>query len=224
MTMKQKQLIQRILNTFETGTPAGRYDALVIFPDGLNDSRQITYGRSQTTEQGNLGRLVSLYCSKGGVYGPKLSRYLPKIGIVPLCDDEQFKALLISSAKEDPIMRTSQDEFFDSAYWRPAEDWFTSNGFILPLSMLVIYDSFIHSGRIRDDIRNRFPELPPAKGGDEKAWTTAYVQARHEWLKNHQRKILRKTIYRTQVFMNEISRNNWNLEILPVIANGIKVF
>jgi chitosanase len=140
-----------------------------------------------------------------------------------LCDDKIFQGLLISAARQDEIMRSSQDEFFDSVYWKPAETWFKVNGFKLPLSMLVIYDSFIHSGRMRDDIRQSFQELPPARGGEEKAWTKAYVNARHSWLSNRENPLLRKTIYRTQTLINEINRGNWNLDMLPITANGTKI-
>lgn len=55
MTVRErKPLIQRVVNVFETGTAEGKYDKLVIYDDGVNGSHQITYGRSQTTEQGNL--------------------------------------------------------------------------------------------------------------------------------------------------------------------------
>jgi chitosanase len=47
----KKTLIQRIVNIFESGSPEGKYDALVIYADGVNNSHQITFGRSQTTEQ-----------------------------------------------------------------------------------------------------------------------------------------------------------------------------
>jgi len=89
--------------------------------------------------------------------------------------------------------------------------------------MLVTYDSYIHSGRIPMFLRKRFKELQPLKGGNEKKWITSYVDVRHQWLKYHEKPILRKTIYRTQVFINEIERNNWNLEKLPINANGVKV-
>jgi len=221
--MEKKQLIERVVNTFETGSPAGRYDCLVVYPDGRNKSRQITYGRSQTTEQGNLGRLVNMYCNNGGLYSKSLSEYIDKIGESPLCDDQVFKNLLISAAREDVVMRTTQDEFFDTVYWKPAEIWFHKHGFKLPLSMLVIYDSFVHSGGIREDIRKQFPELPPSSGGEEKAWITEYVHARHNWLKNRQSALLRKTIYRTQTLINEIEQGNWNLQKTPIYANGIPV-
>ncbi len=41
------------------------------------------------------------------------------------------------------------------------------------------------------------------------------LDVRHQWLKYHEKPILRKTIYRTQTFINEIERGNWNLEKLP---------
>jgi chitosanase len=37
-----KSLIQRVVNVFETSTPDGRYDTLVVMADGHNNSRQIT--------------------------------------------------------------------------------------------------------------------------------------------------------------------------------------
>jgi len=98
------------------------------------------------------------------------------------------------------------------------------NGFSLPLSTLVIYDSFIHSGSILYFLRKRFPEMPPAKGGDEKTWIRQYVDVRQGWLANHQLTILHATIYRTQCFKGEMARDNWDLSQLPIDANGVDVF
>jgi chitosanase len=131
--------------------------------------------------------------------------------------------LLKKAGKEDLIMHTVQDRFFDNRYYQPAINWAKDNGFILPLSGLVIYDSFVHSGSILPSIRKMFPETSPNNGGNEIEWTTAYVNARHLWLTNHPREAVRKTIYRTQCFKNEIKRGNWILNVIPIIANGIKV-
>jgi hypothetical protein len=57
-------------------------------------------------------------------------------------DDSHFKNLLVRAAKEDPLMKEAQDEFFDKAYWTPAFKWFTEQEFTLPLSMLVILRQF----------------------------------------------------------------------------------
>lgn len=221
--MEKKALIQRVINVFETGAPEGKYDMLVIYDDGVNDSHQITYGRSQTTEQGNLGKLIDMYVDNNGKYADDFVPYLDKIGSESLVDDENFKGLLVKAAQQDKIMRDTQDSFFDEIYWNPAVGWFERNGFKLPLTMLVAYDSYIHSGGVPVFLRKRFIEKPPAKGGDEKKWTASYVETRYQWLKYHEKKLLRKTIYRTQTFLDEIARDNWNLDKLPIIANDVSV-
>lgn len=223
LTESIKRLIERVVNVFETGTPDGKYSQITILADGKNNSRQITYGRSQTTEQGNLAKLIEMYIRNNGLYAESLSRYIDKIGKQPLVDNKTFKDLLRTAANEDEIMRSTQDEFFDLAYYKPASEFFEKNGFTLPLSMLVIYDSYIHSGSILQSLRKRFGEYPPAKGGDEKKWITSYVDIRHQWLKYHNNPIVQRTIYRTQCFKDQIAEDNWMFEKLPVMANGVGV-
>lgn len=223
LSTKQKSLLEKVINVFETGSTAGNYSAISIYADGPNDIKQITYGRSQTTEYGNLRELVNKYVASNGTYSKKLKPFAEKVGTFPLTDDATFKDLLKKAGKEDTIMRKVQDEFFDNRYYKPAVKWAKDNGFILPLSGLVIYDSFIHSGSILWTIRGMFDESPPNLGGNEIEWTTAYVNARHTWLANHHREAVRKTIYRTQCFKNEIKRGNWTLGTTPITANGIKV-
>lgn len=223
LTAGQKRIIERVVNVFETGKPDGNYSAIAIFHDGPHDIRQITYGRSQTTEYGNLRELVQRYVAADGIYSEDLEPYAERVGSVPLTDDAKFKDLLRKAGREDAVMRNTQDTFFDERYFKPAMKWATDHSFELPLSALVIYDSFIHSGRILWVIRQMFPESPPGLGGDEKKWTTQYVNARHRWLGNHPRQIVRKTVYRTQCFKNEIRRDNWKLDKLPIVANGVKV-
>ena len=223
LTPSQKSLILRVVNCFESGSPEGNYAALAVYADGPHGIRQITYGRSQVTEYGNLRKLVMLYAKGKGIYGPELSRYLEDIGSVPLCDDKSFKALLRKAGKEDPVMKDVQDSFFEEAYFKPALKWAEKEGFTLSLSMLVIYDSFIHSGSILWLIRRKFPEVPPSKGGKEKAWITAYVKARHEWLSGSKRKLVKASAYRTKDLLKMIEDKNWNLKKLPLIANGIEV-
>jgi len=218
-----KKLIERVINVFETGTPDGKYNQITILADGKGGTRQITYGRSQTTEQGNLAKLIEMYIRNNGVYAEQFSIYIDKIGKVSLVDNKTFKDLLRTAAAEDELMRSTQDEFFDLAYYNPAFEFFTKNGFELPLSMLVIYDSYIHSGSIPQLLRKRFGEYPPAKGGDEKKWTTSYIDVRHQWLKYHTNPIVQRTTYRTQCFKDQIAAENWQLDKLPVIANGTAV-
>ena len=200
----KKTLIQRIVNVFESGSPEGKYDTLVIYADGVNSSHQITYGRSQTTEQGNLRQLIEMYVENNGKYAADFVPYLEKIGVESLVDDESFKRLLKEAAQKDKKMCDTQDKFFDRFYWQPAVEFGKRNNFKLSLSMLVIYDSYIHSGSVPMFLRKRFKELTPVNGGDEKKWITSYVDVRHQWLKYHERPILRKTIYRTRLLLMKL--------------------
>ena len=220
ITDDKKQRILSVVNIFETGTPDGEYDDISIFNDGKGNTRQITFGRSQTTEQGNLKLLIQAYIANKGMFSNDFKPYVDKIGVTPLVDDKAFIALLKRAAQEDETMIKTQDAFFDKVYFQPATKFFVTNGFSFPLSMLVIYDSYIHSGSIPEFLRKRFPESPPVRGGDEKAWIKAYVAARHEWLSGKGAP-LNKTIYRTQVFMTAIAADDWMLGS-PLVANGTR--
>ncbi|WP_159471143.1 chitosanase [Dyadobacter sp. 3J3] len=218
----KKKKIQQIINAFETGTAAGKYDALVIFSDGKNNTRQITFGRSQTTEQGNLKTLIDMYIVRKGKFAKDFAPFTHQIGTVPLVDNTQFKTLLRKSAREDIIMREAQDEFFDILYYTPALAFYTGLKLTQQLSLLVVFDSFIHSGSVLPFLRERFTALPPSRGGDEKTWISDYVKARHAWLATNKKVILQKTVYRTQCFLDQIKNNNWLLD-KPVNANGIMI-
>lgn len=220
MTVENKQRILSVVNIFETGSADGEYDDISIFKDGKGNTRQITFGRSQTTEQGNLKQLIEAYIANKGMFANDLKPYVSKIGVTPLVDDTDFIALLKRSAQEDDTMIKTQDAFFDKVYYQPAFKFFTDNQFSFPLSMLVIYDSYIHSGRVPDFLRERFPESPPVRGGDEKAWVKAYVKTRHEWLLT-KGEPLSKTVYRTQVFSVAIAAGDWMLGS-PLVANGTR--
>ena len=218
MELEVKNKIQKILNAVETGKPEGDYGCLSIFDDGPNRIKQITYGKSQTTEWGNLKKLISLYVDKNGRYSTDFSVYLPKLGMHSLVGDSVFLDLL-KKASFDPVMKSSQDEFFDEHYWKPALKWFCSNSFCLNLSMLVIYDSFIHSGSILKFLRNSFAEKVPLHGGDEKKWILNYTKNRHDWLRFHINKDLVKSSYRTRDMLRTIQAEDWDLKN-PYNANG----
>lgn len=223
LTAGQRLICERVINVFETGTIKGKYGAISIYKDGPHRIRQITYGRAQTTEYGNLGRLVAMYSDAGGTLSAELHPYVKLVGIVPLVDNEVFKSLLRTAGESDPVMRATQDKFFDLAYFQPATKWASINGFKLALSMLIIYDSFIHSGGILSFLRSRFAELTPAKGGDEKQWIASYVEARHKWLTTHGNPDVRPSAYRTRDLLREIKRGNWDLSMMPLVANGTPV-
>lgn len=218
ITLHQKIKILEVVNVFETGSKEGKYVALVVYPDGKNGTRQVTYGRSQTTEQGNLKAMLELYVAKNGLFKVEMSVFIAKIGHEPLADNDDFKKLLRRTAREDLIMHTAQDEFFEILYFQPAKQFFEANKFTMALSMLVIYDSYIHSGSIKAKLRERFPENVPLNGGNEKTWIKQYVTVRATWLKSN--KLLAKTAYRTDCFLKQISIENWDL-VEPIDANDV---
>jgi chitosanase len=177
----------------------------------MNQTKQITYGKLQTTEQGNLPILLKMYLNANGKYAKQLKPYLALIGEKPLQNNTKFKNLLVLAGQNDTIMEQTQDDFFDNIYWKPAAAFYRANGFQTVLAMLVIFDSYIQSGGVPDFLRQRFGEFPPNKGGDEKKWIESYVDVRHQWLKYHNNKILQKTIYRTNCFKSQFASNNWDL-------------
>jgi chitosanase len=217
--LSKKGKIQSILNVFETGSLKGDYSKISIFADGPKSMRQITYGKSQTTEWGNLNKLVKKYVDLNGQYSAFFRPYLSKIGKVSLVSDIAFINKLKSAGK-DPLMIKAQDEFFDETYWIPAMRFVRDNKFTSPLSALVIYDSYIHSGGILDFLRQRFLEKTPVNGGNEKKWIEQYLNTRQTWLANHSRPILRSTTYRTKNMLSAVKENNWNLD-KPFYANGV---
>lgn len=223
LTGEQKKIIEQVVNVFVTGNVQGDYSAFVVMADGPNKARQVTYGRSQTTEYGNFDELIEMYVNSGGQFAARLKSYLPKIGVTPLINDSAFKQLLKDAGKKDPVMQKVQDEFFDKRYFKPAMAWATDNGFTLALSVLVAYDSFIHSGTVPSFLRKRFPEKSPKNGGSEEAWIIQYVDTRRQWLATHSNTLLQKTVYRMDCFKNEIARSNWDLSKLPIKAHGIDV-
>jgi len=224
LTAQQKKICERIINVFESGSITGDYGSVVTYADGPHGMRQVTYGRSQTTEYGNLEELIQMYADATGLFSEQLRPFVTMIGVIPLADNKEFKQLLRDAGRKDPVMQQIQDQFFDKRYFQSAMGWADENGFTLALSGLVIYDSFIHSGSILSFLRKRFPEVPPGGGGNEKTWIKQYVDVRHKWLSTHPNKILQGTVYRTQCFKREITRDNWDLSRVPVNANGTKVF
>ncbi len=221
--------IMQVLNVFETGTKEGKYDGYVEYEDFTYKGKnyyQITYGKSQTTEFGNLKRLLQMYVDAKGKFANDIAPYLPLLGTIKgdkpqsLWTNEAFETLLKRAGKEDKVMHEIQDIFFERYYFQPALGWFLHHGFQLPLSLLVIYDSQIHSGGIFDFLRQRFSEVPPAMGGNEKQWIAQYVNVRHDWLKNHSKPVVRMSKYRTATLKELTATDNWQLD-KPFVTQGV---
>lgn len=227
ITTEQKRKITEVVSLFETSKRAGDPAKVTLLKDWLRPDEQryhqITYGMMQTTESGKLNKLLSMYVANNGKHAAALKPYLTRIGQFPsLYQDQALLNMLKDAGLNDPIMRSTQIAFFEQEYWKPAHDWFTANGFTNGLSMLVIFDSFIHSGSILPFLRKRFAAVTPAKGGSDQQWITEYVDTRHNWLATHSDPILRKTIYRTACFIKLMAAGDWAIAG-PIDANGTKV-
>jgi chitosanase len=214
--------IRQIVRFFETSKITGAdYSAIALLPDGPNKRVQVTYGASQTTEYGNLKNLLIRYVDSKGKYAEAIKPFLSNMG------DPRYPSLasvpsfirLLRDAGTDPVMQIVQDIFFNEFYFQPAFKWAQSRGFMFPLSYLVIYDSFVHSGGILTFLQNRFKEKVPSSGGREKVWIEDYVKVRDAWLEGHMNKILRKTDYRTDSFYNAIQKSNWRLNMPFEVVN-----
>lgn len=219
--MDKKSLIKKILLAFEQSSPTIKYDKVYVYEDGPNDIKQITVSFG-VTEYGNLKKLIKSYCFKNGKYSEEFTSYIPSIGVKSLVKNTDFITLLKESAS-DPVMQETQEEAYEEMYINPAYAFCDKNNFKEELSKLVICDSYLQSGSILSLLRNMFSERPPINGGDEKVWIESYCKARRNWLANHSRTILNKTVYRVDFMLDRIKKGDWSLSQSPFVANGVKI-
>ena len=182
--------IYSVLSVIETGKLEPDYGSAHVLADGAG----ITFGKHQSTDRSDsLDAILWRYIDKGGSLSVELALYMPWLkengtaGEDPGNLSERCQELIdvLHATGTDPVMHEAQDFVFRERYWQPAISHALHMGLQLPLSMLVCYDTQIHSGNGSGsiaNIRKRFPEVPPSGGGDEKAWVRAYLEARREWL------------------------------------------
>lgn len=218
--------IDRMLAVVETGklpTPDA-YGTATVLADGAG----ISYGLHQGTDRGGtLDAIVMRYLDLGGAFAEQFRAYLPRLAanetaaldpkaLPRWCSD--LMELLGRAARQDALMRRAQDEVFRERYALPAESQAASMGLSFPLSIAVVYDTCVQSGSDGvARIRSRFPEVPPARGGDERAWTAAYVRARRAWLAGYSSgnaghdEAVHRSVYRMDWFQAVIAAGNWRL-------------
>jgi chitosanase len=207
-----------VLCLAEMNTQTMPYDKTVVMNDGPNQIPQVTLSIG-FIQYGSLADVLAEYRRRGGVHAAALDRFPLKSRATT--NNMAFRDLLSRAARDDQVMRDAQDYVFQTKYLDRAFRWAEKDGFELPLSYMVIADSFLHSGSILTFLRNRFAERTPAHGGDEKKWISEYVKARHQWLATHSRNLLRNTIYRTKYFSELLAMNDWDLNRYHTVAmNG----
>lgn len=219
--MDTKSLIKKVLLAFEQSSTTIKYKEVYCYEDGPNDIKQVTLSFG-VTEYGNLKKLLRDYCQSQTSYSQRLEPYVELIGKQPLAGDRQFK-LLLEQAGDDPAMQRCQEQAYEDMYITPAYSWCNVNEFKLPLSHLVICDSFLQSGSILTKLRNMFTETVPSNGGNEKEWIKQYCTVRRKWLATHSRTILHDTVYRMDFMLDCIRNDDWQLEANKYIANGVTI-
>jgi chitosanase len=220
---KYVSFIRRILSVAECGKPEWDPAEVFVYSDGNDGRKQCTLSIGFTADGGNLRKVLERYVELLGYYGAEFAPYIAALKAGDPGTDSDFIKLLKDAGKRDPLMMKVQEEMFDSLYLGPAFTWASSHGFALPLSYLVIADSYLHSGSMLDFLMKRFPEKKPTDGGDSKAWITAYTKTRKDWLANHSKQILRNTVYRCNCYLAQIDKKNWDLEQTPVDMHGTLV-
>jgi chitosanase len=221
LTPTQKQTAQSIVNLFETGAVLGHYGNVTVIP---GDTGHLTFGRSQTTLcSGNLLDLLQRYCSNDGAhFGSKLSAWLPRFEAVDLSlDDDQHLHNILRATADDPVMRETQDIFFDEVYWQPAARAAENLGIKSALGVAVVYDSWVHGSW------KKLSERTSQNAGNlatlgERAWIRAYIETRRSWLANNTRSDLRATTYRMDAFLRLIEQGYWGLA-LPLVVRGEEI-
>jgi chitosanase len=221
LTATQKKTAEAIVNIFETSEVLGDYSAVTLIP---GDTGHLTYGRSQTTlGAGSLHRLLQRYCANDGArFGARLAPYLPRFeNRDPALNRDLRLHNLLRSSADDPVMRDTQDTFFDEAYWQPAARAAARLGIACALGVAVIYDSVVHGNWSAMRNRTLATAGNPAPEGERK-WIGAYVAIRRAWLAGHSRADLRATAYRMESFQRLMDQGYWGLE-LPLVVRGREI-
>lgn len=210
-----------IVNVFETSRPFGNYAALAVLDDGAG----ISYGISQFTHRsGSLLDVVEAYLAAGGTSGASvileklslLRRRTPS-AIKTLAADTRFRnALRMAAATRE--MKEAQWHVTRERYLAPAIRECEHRGFVLPLSLAVIYDSMIHGSWER--VAAGVSVSKQSQFAPETKWILQYLQKRHQWLSGIPR--LKATNYRTRFFLGQVAVSNWKLN-LPVTVQGVRL-
>jgi chitosanase len=217
MNELQQTTARAIVNVFETGRILGNYAGLAVLK---GDSGHLSYGRSQAAlGSGVLYELLDAYCQRpGATYAAQLRPYLPRFKNkdFTLDSDDELKALLRRAATDDPMMRLTQDQFFDSRYLAPACRAADTLGIGDPLGVTVIYDSHIQGGWSL--LKQR---IGPVTTRGSRDWVQRYIALRKSWLSSL-KSPLPSTVYRMDSFDSLAKLEKWNLD-LPVTVHSITI-
>lgn len=209
-TEREKKVAKLLVNLWETGEVRGRYDLLVVLDDGAG----ITFGRNQTTENsGGLSKLLKKYEEMGGLYNFSKFELYPSAKKFNMTNNEEFKRMLVESARNDKIMRDCQDLYFDENFFHPALQICEHFKFEEPLSLHFVYDCCIQHGpgsKYKDGLAFDRLKKWEDENLSEKEKVKSMCEKRHVFLGsiNH----AQKTRYRTQSILELMNSDKWKLE------------
>jgi chitosanase len=217
ITDTQKATIAAIVNVFESGRPQGDYSAIAVMK---GDAGHLSYGRSQVSlGSGKLYELLKQYCQADKAQfadrlTPLLARFQRRD--TTLDQDKDVKDLL-KQAGTDPVMRITQDQFFNTNYLGPATSSAEATGITTALGNAVVYDSFVQGGWGR--LSPRLGKISVAQA--EQNWVSSYIELRRNWLLSLHPP-LPSTVYRMDSFQSLINGKNWDLE-LPIQVHSVSI-
>lgn len=217
MNELQQKTAQAIVNIFETGKIRGDYAAITVLK---GDRGHLSYGRSQASlGSGALFRLLQSYCSQPDArYAAGLRPFLPRFKQrdISLDKDSRVQQVLKDAGENDPVMRRTQDQFFQRSYLVPALAAAEAFGVTEALGQAVVYDSYVQGGwgRLKD-------RIGPVVGGNVRSWVNKYLDLRTTWLKSL-KPPLPSTVYRMDAFRALIRADKWDLA-LPIDVRGVTI-
>ena len=216
MNELQQETARAIVNVFETGRVRGDYSGLAVIK---GDGGHLSYGRSQAAlGSGSLFDLLDGYCRQPTAqFATQLTPYLPRFQQkdVTLDTDVTVRQLL-KDAATDPVMRATQDQFFNRRYFAPACSAAEALGINEPLGQTVVYDSHVQGGWAVLKAR-----IGPPAEGKVRDWVKKYIDLRTSWLKSLHPP-LPNTVYRMTSFAALVDAQNWGLQ-LPLTVHGVEI-
>lgn len=219
--VRQMRVIEAVVGLFETGrADGGDPSAVAVLADGAG----ISYGIHQATDaSGSLDAVLLEYVDRGGALADRIRPYLPRLAddvsaAQPTAGWVRDLSLILREAGDDPVMDLTQRTVFRRLYWTPMQEQALAMGLRLGLSWLALYDTAVQSGPgAIARMRMRFREVPPQRGGDERAWTKAYLAARLRWIGEfighswEHTVLVRRTSYRAQALLDLVAAGAWDL-------------
>jgi len=153
---------------------------------------------------GTMGKLLTAYQLAGGSHidSPFIDSATSKIPDPTKIDVVTFRNQF-KEAAADPIMMTTQKNFFASQFLDTAKGRAAQMGITEPLGVLTILDSTVQGGL------HSVISFMKAQDLNQWEWVRQYVAARKIWLSSRTTTV--GTVYRMNVIQSFIDANNWKL-------------